>query len=385
MIVYKNFFRIIKKNIGSISIYFVIFMVLTMAFSSFGSSNEVTNFEESKVRLCVIDRDNSVLSKGLMEFLDEKHNISSIEDDMEVIQEELFFRNVEYVLIISNGFEEAITAGKNVDLIQNIKVPDTYTGAFVDQQVNQYLKVLQAYLVAGSKADEAMELTKESLSNTTKVEVLNNQVLETKKPLSYFHQYLPYIFIAILINGLGPVLIAYNQKELRDRNNASAITLRSQNMQITAGCITFTMLLFALFIIVTFVQYSSDAFTIGGVLRIINSFIGILVSLGIALIVGYLAKNENVISMMSNTIGLGIAFLSGIFVPQEFLGDGVLMVARFLPTFWFVKANNLIDHYGREGIMNEIILSMAIQLVFAVTLFVIFLVVTKLKRDKLRA
>ena len=40
-------------------------------------------------------------------------------------------------------------------------------------------------------------------------------------------------------------------------------------------------------------------------------------------------------SIVSTVVSLGFAFLGGIFVPLSYLGDGVKMIGRFLPTFWY--------------------------------------------------
>ncbi len=54
--------------------------------------------------MAVIDRDGSSLSKGLSEYLGNYQDLVDIEDDPAVIQEELFYRNVYYVVIIPENF-----------------------------------------------------------------------------------------------------------------------------------------------------------------------------------------------------------------------------------------------------------------------------------------
>lgn len=47
--------------------------------------------------------------------------------------------------------------------------------------------------------------------------------------------------------------------------------------------------------------------------------------------------------MVSNVIALGMSFLSGVFVPIEFLGDGIIKIAHFLPAYWYIMGARLID------------------------------------------
>lgn len=84
--------------------------------------------------------------------------------------------------------------------------------------------------------------------------------------------------------------------------------------------------------------------------------------------------------MIANTIGLGMSFLCGVFVPQKFLGEAVINVAHFLPAYWFIRANNML-----AGISDELFSSskyfsyLGIELLFAVAIFSVVLLVAKTK------
>ena len=66
----------------------------------------------------------------------------------------------------------------------------------------------------------------------------------------------------------------------------------------------------------------------------------------------------------------------------EFLGDSVLRIASFTPTYWFVNANNRIAELTQFNFSNiEPILScMLIQLGFALAFFTTALVISKKRR-----
>ena len=51
--------------------------------------------------------------------------------------------------------------------------------------------------------------------------------------------------------------------------------------------------------------------------------------------------SSDLINGISTVASLGTAFISGVFVPQEFLGAKVLAVAKFFPTYYFVTINNM--------------------------------------------
>jgi ABC-2 type transport system permease protein len=71
------------------------------------------------------------------------------------------------------------------------------------------------------------------------------------------------------------------------------------------------------------------------------------------------------------------------FVPQQFLGSAVLRVASFLPSYWYVRANDTIGSLTEYNIRNltPVLQYMAIQIGFAAVFLAFVLVVAKRKRQ----
>ena len=65
-------------------------------------------------------------------------------------------------------------------------------------------------------------------------------------------------------------------------------------------------------------------FTVQGGLHCLNLLAFLMVALGIVFLIGQVMKKAETVSMVSNVIALGMSFLSGVFVPIEFLGDGII-------------------------------------------------------------
>ncbi len=78
-----------------------------------------------------------------------------------------------------------------------------------------------------------------------------------------------------------------------------------------------------------------------------------------------------------------MSFLCGVFVPQSLLGENVLTAAKFLPMYWYVKANGILAGTTGEVFTNEKFFKyLAVELFFAVALYAAALAVTKAKHDK---
>lgn len=383
MQVYKTFFKIIHKNKVSLIIYFVLFLTLTMLLSSSGKENSTLTFSQNKLTIAVIDRDNTELSKGLSDYLGTIHKLVDIEDDKTAMQDNLYYRNVTYILIIPEGFEQNILDGTMEDIVENVKVPNSYNGTFVDQQVNQYLKVLNTYLQSGSSPTEALSLTSKIGSENTTVTFLNHDTKTVKKSIFYYFQYLPYIFICVMLDGLGPILLVYNKKELSDRMEASSLSLKAKNFQIILGCITFLLVTWLLFMLPASIIYSESFFSEIGFYLITNSLIFAIVCIGITLIASLLVKTSNVLNMVGNTVGLGMSFLCGIFVPREIMDPNVINISKLLPGYWYIDVENVLyDFTGSQEQLTRIFLCYGVQILFALALISMALLITKLKRTR---
>ena len=81
--------------------------------------------------------------------------------------------------------------------------------------------------------------------------------------------------------------------------------------------------------------------------------------------------------MISQIFGLGMAFISGCFMPQSMLGNGILTVAKFLPAYWYVKANDILSG-ARIGTMRDVWVCFGVEFVF----FVLLLAATVIKRSR---
>lgn len=137
MTVFKGYMKILKKNIGLVIIYLVIFFSVAMALQAAASKEHLEDFEKARVDIAVADNDQSTLSHALTDYLKTIHNVSEISSDPSVMQEELFYRNAEYIVQIPKDFYKTCIVQDNP--ISVTKIPGSYTSFYVDQQINETL------------------------------------------------------------------------------------------------------------------------------------------------------------------------------------------------------------------------------------------------------
>ena len=114
--------------------------------------------------------------------------------------------------------------------------------------------------------------------------------------------------------------------------------------------------------------------TMNGLLTVINSFVFSITILALAFLVGNNVTGSEAITGIANIVGLGTSFICGAFVPQAILGKSVLSLAKFFPSYWFIKNNDLITNmteFNNHNI-NPLITNSLVVLLFGILLLATF-------------
>ncbi len=227
MTVFKGYMRIMKKNTGLILLYLGIFFGVTMALQAAAGKETYTSYESEKIKIGVVDKDNGPLAEGLVKWLEGTHHVTMLEDNREKLQEELFYRNVEYIVVIPEDFYESCMV--NGESISVTKVPGSYSAYYVDQQLESCLNTMRTYLKAGfSQKEAATAILDKKRGEVTMLDTDENS--GTSGWLYYF-RYIPYLFLALLCYVMGYVLMAFKKDDIPKRMQASAISARRQSLE----------------------------------------------------------------------------------------------------------------------------------------------------------
>lgn len=386
MQVYKAYFKIIKKNIGQLSIYLIIFLLFATIFGKVSTSPKDTDFESTKVNISIINKDeNSKLISGLTDYLKENANIVDVGTSKEDLQDALFFREAEYIITIPKGFTKEILKGNKDINIEKTVIPNSTSEIYMDNLINRYLNTVKMYTSTIDNISQAKLVSNvnKDLSHTTdvKIKTYDNDYSNNASCANYYN-FFAYSMFAVLILGISLVMISFNNKDLKRRNLASSLSMKNMNIQMVFANITYAVVVWFVMIIASFIMFKNYMFTINGLLSLLNSFVFTLAALSISILISNLVTSRNALSAVVNVIALGSCFISGVFVPQQYLGDTVLSIAKFNPTYWYVKANDdiaILVNYSNEN-MRPIFMSMIIVLGFALAVYAVTLVVIKQKR-----
>ena len=366
-----------------IFVYFFVFLTLAIFMSGFTADIQKVQYEDTKLSIAVIDRDHSRISEALKEFVGEKHEIVPLEDKKDMIQDALFSRLAEYVLIIPEGFGEQFTGDTPVQA-ENLKVPGSYTGYLIDGQIESYLKYLRLCLKSGAGIEEAAAAAEDIIHKSVPVKMQDESVLSDMRSVFYYSQYLPFVFIAIMCVGISSPLVAFMKRDMKMRVSCGALSVRKRNTQIVAAVGVCAAAVWIIFMTAGIILYHRELDSPGIPYVILNSASILLVSAAIAFVMGMNIKRENVKWAMVNVFSLGLSFLGGVFVPQTIMDSSILSIARFTPTYWYVRNNTLAGTAAAitGSVKNQIWAGILIQIGFAVAIFAAGLVAVKEKEKR---
>jgi len=389
MQVFKTYFKILKKQLTSILIYGAIFLGITILTTSSYRNQGNEQFKPQKVNALVVNEDGqNEFVNGFIEYLEKYVTYVEIEDNEEARKDALFYRKVEYIITIPEGFTEAFSTGEGTNLQKQI-IPDSVEALAVDNAINNYFNTLKVYKKHMPELGYAQlnSYIEQNLEKETSVafDVVHkyDKAYSDQFNKNYFN-YLGYIIIAIFISGVSTVMLSFQNIDIRRRHNSSPITSRNMNIQLIFANFIFVICYLLVFIVAGYICNPYRRIDANTILYWTNAIVFALVALSLSYLVGIAVKSKKAIGALSTAVSLSLAFISGMFVPQEYLGESVLKVASFTPSYWFIKANNTIatvTSYGWDNI-SGILAMMAIQLGFAAALISIAMVVSKRKSQQ---
>ena len=381
MIVFKCYMKILKQNLSLVFLYLGIFFSVSIVLQMAAGKGEDSLYQTTSIDLGIVNLDDSLLSSGFVDYLSQIHHVTIMENDPETLQENLFYRNVEYIIQIPADFYK--TCIQNGESLKVTKVPGSYSSYYVDQQISSYLDTLRTYLAAGFSQEEAITALKSQVHEPV-TRLSSNSVSTDKSPLVYYFRYIPYLFLGVLCYTMGYILMAFKKGDIQKRMAASAISSRRQTLE---GLLAMGMIgagLWFLGILGAVLMYRKS-FLDSRMLPyyLLNTLLMQIVALSLSYLIGMFINNSDLLSGAANIVSLSMCFLCGVFVPMDVMDKSVLKVSQFLPVYWYEQVNEILSsHISLTSQLQEKVwMGMGIELLFAVVFVFLIMVVSKHRRE----
>lgn len=383
MIVFKNYLRILKSYLPIIAVYTVIFVVLAMISSSANGTNSST-YTTTDVKIAIINNDkDSKFINNFQKYVEDKAELVTIESNENALKDALFFRTVDYIMIVPTNYTSDFMAGKDVK-IETMQVPDSSGATYSKTVMNKYLNTASIYLTAGIDEDTLAKKVQEDLSKEATVtfdKITTSNQLENAQ---YFYNFANYTLLSIVIMVVAMVMVSFNEQKIKRRMIISPMSYKSVNRQLLLGNILTSYGVLALYVIASIVLYKDAMLTTNGILLMANAFVFINVALVLSYFISQLTTSREIVSGVGNVVGLGSSFIAGAFVPQQFLGSIVLTIAKFTPSYWFISNNIKITKLTEFNMdtMQPIFINIGIMLAFAIVFYILIQIISRLKLKK---
>lgn len=385
MRVFKACFQIMSRKMGALAIYVVIFMALSVLLTDMSAQQLSTDFTAEKPTFTIIDRDGDTpITQGLRRYLSQNGTEVPLKDEIQVLQDATFYRASDYIVIIPQGFAASFLTAAPLQL-QTVTTPNSARGYYADSLASQYLQMVRSSLLADPGADP-VQVVETAISDLGQhVQVTTRQFGEAQPVSESYHIFFrmqSYILMVMVMLCLSTVTIAFGRPDLRRRNLCSPMNAGRLNGQLSLYSLIISLFCWLLLTLLGFVVYRRDLAVLDMRLlglMLLNALVFTLVAMAISMLAGIFMKSPNTQNAVANFVSLGLSFLGGVFVPLEYLGQGMLAVAHFTPTYWYSVALNRICKISSfsGGVPVEIWQAMGVQLGFAAALLCIALVMAK--------
>ncbi|MCI8654808.1 MAG: ABC transporter permease [Clostridia bacterium] len=371
MTVFKTFLKVLNKCKAPIIMYTVI-LIFFGGFNMTTSENS-TNFVASKPDLLIINNDEEVgITKNLIDYMSKNNNIINIKDDKEAINDALFYRDVNYIIYIPNNFREDFLNKREPQI--EIKSTGDYQSSLAEMMLERYMKVANIYNKTLTSEEEIITNINDTLEKQTEVEITSKLDTDNLSKATFYYNFANYALLAGCVYVICLILSSFKNEKIRKRTIISSMNYKEYNRKLLISNGLFAIVLWGFYVLLSYILLGKIMFTMHGLFYIINSLIFTICSLTISFLIGNLVNNKNAINGIVNVVALGSSFLCGAFVPMEWLPDTVLKIAHILPSYWYIKTNELLKTV--ETFNFETIKPMAINMLVILAFSIIFVIIT---------
>lgn len=379
MTVFSTILKILNKLKGMLILYTVMLVAITTINQT--SGNKVTNFEESKPDMLIVNNDSkNVITDGFVDYIKKHANIKDIDtSNQDKINDAIFYRDVNFVIYIPENFGKDLKEGKEPSLKYK-ETGDEYA-AYSRMLVEKYIKTVKTYKDYYS-GRQLIEKVNNIVENDAKVQVKSSLDTSKMSTMTAYFNFLNYALLAGCVYCITMILASLKQENVRKRTIVSSFNYRKYNRIVLFSNAIVIVAMWILYMILSLILFKDTMFTANGLAFVLNSLVFALCGLSIGFLIGNITTNKAAIGGIVNVVALGTSFLCGCFVPFEYMPDYVLKIAHILPTYYFVANNQLIKTIESFNIdtLKPIFINVGVVLAFTIVFVILSNYISKKKQ-----
>ena len=335
MTVYKTFFKVVNKYKFLIIIYTA--MLILFAGFNMQTSQNSTNFVAEKPDVLIINNDKEQkLSKNLVEYIEKNSNIVDIENDEEARNDALFYRDVSYIIYIPENYSKDFLNGLNPEI--NIKSAGDAGSSYAEMMLTRYIKVANIYQKELQNEDELIKTINETLEKEAETEITSKLDTDNLSRAAFYYNFMNYSILAGCVYVICIIISSFREEKIRKRTVISSMNYKKFNRQLLVSNGALALILWFLYVVLSFILIGDIMFTTHGLILIANSFIFSVCSLTIAFLIANLINNKNAINGIINVVALRFKFLVWCFCASRMVARHYIKNSSYF-TFILVYTN----------------------------------------------
>lgn len=377
-------------------------VAMAMAVTASQPADTVTAVARPPVAWAVVDRDGSELSRGLVDGLAGLGTREDVPDDRLAMEQAVAQGQVDCLLIVPEGFGDsflaAARAGEETPSVEAAYGFVGAGGALASSAAERWLSAA-AVAAAGDPAADGATVSKEAdraAAETVSVAVLPDATVERAdggvNALTFYLQWSIYTTVASVIACTAALFSMFNRTDVRRRDLASPETYASYTLQVAAAALVVTLACWGASTAVGLAFFWADAAAMGpaGLAATLGaSLLFCLVPLAVSFLAGQFGCGFGGANAIGNLLGMAMSLLGGAWISLSLLGPEVQAAARFTPGWWYTdaltRARDLTGSADPGAGIEAVAVDLAVVLLFAAALFLVALVVGKLREQTAEA
>lgn len=391
MIVFKTFWRIMKRYWWIVFIYVAILTSLSVINLN---AAPVTDFVDTKPEITIVSQDSSDLAtkpftKNFLDYLSKNTKIIDLKESETT--DALFYQKISMILYLPEDLESKILSGQKVTL--NYRTSGNYTAELSKNLIKRYFELQRTEIlesknsskeqsnILSENSEKIISNLNQKLDQSPTVRLASKNATNLSKIAAFFN-FASYTIMAIILYVTCFINASFNKSSVKKRTMVSSLHLKKYNFSLLLANSIFAFSVFALLTTLSFFVLGNIVLTPFFIYEILNILLYTLAALTLAELVSTFNLSRDAVSGVVNLLSLAPAFLSGAFVPTYFLPSFVLTIAHIFPTYWFIDTNSKITTMTEFSFISflAILPNLLVLVLFSIIFIVANLVLSKKKR-----
>lgn len=391
MIVFKTFWRIMKRYWWIVFIYVAILTSLSVINLK---TAPVTDFVDTKPEITIVSQNPSDLAtkpftKNFLNYLSKNTKIIDLKESETT--DALFYQKISMILYLPEDLESKIISGQKITL--DYRTSGNYTAELSKNLIKRYFELQRTEIfesknsskeqsnILSEDSEKIISSLNQRLDQSPTVRLASKNATNLSKIAAFFN-FASYTIMAIILYVTCFINASFNKSPVKKRTMVSSLHLKKYSFSLLLANSIFAFSVFVLLTTLSFFVLGDIVLTPFFIFEILNILLYTLAALTLAELVSTFNLSRDAVSGVVNLLSLAPAFLSGAFVPTYFLPSFVLTIAHIFPTYWFIDTNNKITTMTEFNFSSflTILPNLLVLVLFSIIFIVANLVLSKKKR-----